>query len=909
MTKFILDGETVEALPGETIRACARRLGVDIPGMCSGLNKHYPSDGSCRLCVVEIAGERTLAASCKRQPSEGMAVSSDNDRTRSARRMVAELLLADRPAHKQTPFAGAKRFAAMTTEMGLETSRFDTSPDTAQADTSHPAIDVDMRRCILCTNCVRACRTVQHNAVIGIAGRGKNARIVFDQDDALGFSTCVACGECVEACPTGALLPKGLPNPGPETDAIDSLCPYCGVGCQVRYHVKDDQVLFATGRDGPANRGRLCVKGRFGFDYARHPERLTTPLIRKDGVAKDAAVLDGDPRAQFREASWEEALDFAAAGLEQTLESHGGNALAGFGSAKGSNEEAYLFQKLMRTGLKTNNVDHCTRLCHASSVAALMEGIGSGAVTAPFTDAEKADVIVVIGARPTQNHPVAATFIKDAKASGATLIVMDPRGQALARHADHMLRFTPGADVALLNAILHVIVDEHLVDRDYVARHVEGFDAFAEHIGAFDPDKMAPVCGIDAATIRTVARTFAAAENAMIFWGMGVAQHAHGTDNARGLIALALLTGNVGRPGAGLHPLRGQNNVQGASDAGLIPMMLPDYTKLGDAQGRQRFENAWGVTLDPTPGLTVVEIMHAALAGDVRALYVLGENPAMSDPDLHKTRRALASLDHLVVQDIFLTETAAFADVVLPASSFFEKSGTFTNSNRQVQLGHKVLAPPGDAREDLWIVHEIATRLGLEWNYADACEVFDEMRALMPSHAGISHARLEVEGCVTYPCLDETDPGRAVLFADGFPTPTGKATLVPAHPGPPDEPTDADYPFVLTTGRMLEHWHTGAMTRRARVLDALEPGPTVSLNPADAARLNLGDDAQVKLTSRRGTVTAHVRVDAHTPQGVVFMPFAFKEAAINLLTNPALDPWGKIAEVKYCAVKVERAES
>jgi len=445
------------------------------------------------------------------------------------------------------------------------------------------------------------------------------------------------------------------------------------------------------------------------------------------------------------------------------------------------------------------------------------------------------------------------------------------------------------------------------VNHACVARHVEGYDAFAQHIQAYSPEAMADVCGIDAATLRTVARTFATAKNAMIFWGMGVSQHTHGTDNARCLIALALLTGNVGRPGTGLHPLRGQNNVQGASDAGLIPMMLPDYTKVGDDAGRKRFEDAWGHTLSAQAGLTVVEIMHAALARDVRAMYIMGENPAMSDPDLNTARRALAALDHLVVQDIFLTETAAFADVVLPATSFYEKTGTFTNSNRQVQLGRTVLQPPGDARQDLWIIQQLANRLGLDWAYDSPAPVFDEMRTLMPSHAGISHARLEVEGCVTYPCASETDPGKAVLFADGFPTASGRGTLVPAHPGPPHEPTDDAYPFILTTGRMLEHWHTGAMTRRATVLHALEPGPVVSLHPADAARLGLTHKDTVKLSSRRGDITAPLRIDAHTPEGVVFMPFAFKEAAANRLTTPALDPFGKIAEVKYCAVKVEKA--
>jgi len=905
---FILDGRQVEALPGETIRKCARRLGVEIPGICSGINAHYKPDGSCRLCMVEVEGERTLAASCKRQITPGLNVKTTSTRIDKTRSTVMELLLADRPTLEDSPYHPADRFRALSQSMNVQSARFAPLGEQPEADGSHPAIDVDMSKCILCANCVQACADVESNAVIGIAGRGKGARIVFDQGDALGLSTCVACGECVQSCPTGALLPKALPSHIQDTQKVDSLCPYCGVGCQVTYHVSDDKILYTQGRDGPANLSRLCVKGRFGFDYARHPDRLTKPLIRIDGVAKDPAILDGgDPLSQFREATWEEALAHAAACLEVAFEEFGSDAIAGFGSAKGSNEEAYLFQKLIRTAFHTNNVDHCTRLCHASSVAALMEGIGSGAVTGPFTDAEHADVIVVIGARPSQNHPVASTFIKDAKRGGAKLIVMDPRGQALSRHADHMVQFSPGADVALLNAMLNVIVTEDLVDHAFVENRVEGYPAFADHIRAYPPDKMQHLCGIDAETIRTLARTYASCDRAMIFWGMGISQHTHGTDNARCLIALALLTGNIGKPGAGLHPLRGQNNVQGASDAGLIPMVLPDYTKVSDDAGRARFEAAWDTPLNPTPGLTVVEIMHAALAGDIRAMYIMGENPAMSDPDLNKARRALANLDHLVVQDIFMTETAAFADVILPATSFYEKTGTFTNTNRQVQLGRKVIEPPGDAREDLWIIQNIANHLGLDWHYENAAHVFEEMRTVMPSHAGISHLRLKREDAVTYPCLSEDLPGQAVLFTEGFPMPSGKAKLVPTHPTPPDEEPDDAYPFVLTTGRMLEHWHTGAMTRRASVLDALEPGPVISLNPRDLDRLSLEPGDAVKLISRRGALSAATRSDRDVPEGVVFLPFAFHEAAANLLTNPALDPFGKIAELKYCAVKVEKA--
>jgi formate dehydrogenase major subunit len=687
-----------------------------------------------------------------------------------------------------------------------------------------------------------------------------------------------------------------------EEMRVDSLCPYCGVGCQMTYRVRGDSIVGVDGRDGPANHGRLCVKGRYGYDYARHPQRLTRPLIRKAGTVKsvDSTLAD------FREASWEEALDFAAEGLKRILARDGKAALAGFGSAKGSNEEAYLFQKLVRTGFGTNNVDHCTRLCHASSVAALLEGLGSGAVSNPVADVRYADVIVVIGANPTVNHPVAATWMKNAAERGATLIVMDPRETELARHAAHFLKFRADSDVALLNAIAHVIVVEGLANERFIAERTEGYEAFRENVLRTPPEAVEKLCGIAAETIRTVARSYARAKAAMIFWGMGVSQHTHGTDNARCLIALALMTGQIGRPGTGLHPLRGQNNVQGASDAGLIPMMLPDYGRVGDAAVRARFEKLWGAALDPQPGLTVVEILDAANRGEIKGMYILGENPAMSDPDLAHARAGLASLEHLVVQDIFLTETAALADVVLPASVFAEKTGSFTNTDRTLQIGRAALSPPGAARQDLWIVQELARRFGIEWNYAGPREVFEEMRRAMPSIAGISWERLEREGAVTYPCRDESDPGQPVIFTERFPTPDGRGKFVPAQFRPAAELPDADYPFVLITGRVLEHWHTGAMTRRSEVLDALEPEAHIDAHPDDLAALGLAAGEFVTLETRRGIVSARARADARLARGTVFMPFCYVEAAANLLTNPVLDPFGKIPEFKYCAVKLTR---
>jgi formate dehydrogenase major subunit len=910
---FTLNGKTVEARPGETIWQVAKREGTEIPHLCYSPEPGYRADGNCRACMVEIEGERVLAASCIREPAEDMVVKTSSERAKSARNMVFEMLLADQPAPDKAHDPDS-RFWDWTRKMGIGASRLP-ARETPAADTSHPAMAVNLDACIHCNLCVRACREVQVNDVIGMAGRGIDSQIVFDMGDAMGLSTCVACGECVQACPTGALMPANMLDAdgvyrGGADKQIDSLCPYCGVGCQVTFHVKDDKILYVEGRNGPANENRLCVKGRFGFDYVNHPHRLTKPLIRKDGVAKDPnqTINPADPLTHFREATWEEALDRAAAGFADILEADGGQALCGFGSAKGSNEEAYMVQKLVRQGFGTNNVDHCTRLCHASSVAALMEGINSGAVTAPFTAAADADVIIVIGARPTQNHPVAATFIKNAAKRGKTLIVIDPRRQALTRHATHHLQFKPGTDVALLNAIIHTIIEEGLTDEQYIEGYTEGFEALKESIRDFPPEKMAPVCGVDADTIRTVARTYATAKRSIIFWGMGISQSVHGTDNARCLIALSMITGQVGRPGTGLHPLRGQNNVQGASDAGLIPMVYPDYKSVEDDEIRGVYEDLWNRELDREKGLTVVEIMDQVHLGAIRGMYVMGENPAMSDPDAGHACKGLAKLDHLVVQDLFLTETAAFADVVLPASAFPEKTGTFTNTNRQVQIGRPAIDLPGDARQDWWIIQEIANRLGLDWSYGGPEDVFAEMRQTMKSLNGITWERLQREDSVTYPCDAEDKPGHDIIFGDGFPTASGRAKLVPAQVTPPDELPDDEYPLVLTTGRMLEHWHTGAMTRRAATLNALESIAVVSIHPKQMATLGVGPGDTVRVESRRGGIDIRVRADRDVPDGMVFIPFCFNEAAANLLTNPKLDAYGKIPEFKFCAVRVAASE-
>ncbi len=909
--KFTLDGQEVEAESGLTIWEVAHGRGLVIPHLCHKPAPGYRPDGNCRACMVEVEGERTLVASCIREASEGMVVTTNSARAEGARKMVVEMLLADQPEQDKSHDKSSHLWD-MAELNGVSESRFPKLEEgrIPLLDDSHVAMSVNLDACIQCGLCVRACREVQVNDVIGMAGRGHDAYPTFDLADPMGASTCVACGECVQACPTGALMPSSVVDAEQVGDSADynseveSVCAFCGVGCQISIKVKDGKVKYVEGINGPANEGRLCVKGRFGYDYIHHQHRLTKPMIRREDAPEKGLNINPDNWQEFfREASWDEALDFAANGLKGR-----GREVAGFGSAKCTNEEAYLFQKFIRQGFGHNNVDHCTRLCHASSVAALIENVGSGAVTATFNEIENADVAIVIGANPIENHPVAATYFKQFTKRGGELIVMDPRGVGLRRFASHMLQFRPGADVSMLNAIMHTIVEEELYDKQYIEAFTENWEAEKAHLADFSPEKMEGICGIPAETLRDVARTFAGAKSAMIFWGMGVSQHIHGTDNSRCLISLALMTGQVGRPGTGLHPLRGQNNVQGASDAGLIPMFLPDYQTVTDDGVRSAFTDVWGTEdFSAEKGLTVTEIMDAVHADQIKAMYVLGENPAMSDPDVEHARDALAKLDHLVVQDIFITETANYADVILPASALYEKSGTVSNTNRQVQMLRPAVAPPGEAREDWAIEVELAKRCGLNWTYTHPSEVFAEMAINMRSLDNITWERLE-KTAVTYPSLSPEDPGQAVVFGDGFPRPEGRAKFTPASVIAPDDTPDADYPMILTTGRQLEHWHTGSMTRRATVLDAVEPEANCSMHPSTLRQLGVEPGDMVRLTTKRGSIVTMARADRAIAPDMVFLPFAYVEAAANILTNPAVDPYGKIPEFKFSAVKVEAVE-
>ena len=898
-----INGRTYFGSLEDTILDIAKRNDIDIPHLC--FKEGMRPDGNCRVCMVEIEGDRVLQPSCVRTITDGMVVNTNSERVIHSQKLVLELLTSD---VSEDVYNKDSELSDWAKKLQIKTHRFP-SEIQDKHDVSHPAISVNLDACIQCTRCLRACREEQVNDVIGYAHRGNKSEIVFDINDAMGDSTCVGCGECVQACPTGALMPSNRVGLSTPDKKVDSVCPYCGVGCLLTYNVKNNKILFTNGRDGPANLSRLCVKGRYGFDYINNDGRLTKPLIRKKGISKDIDVSKFDFNRIseiFEETTWENALKIASDGFNKIKSKLGPNGLAGFGCAKGSNEEAYLFQKLIRTGFNTNNVDHCTRLCHASSVVALLEMIGSGAVSNQVADVTEAEVIIIIGSNPTVNHPVAATFMKNAAKEGKTLIVMDPKQVEIARHANYFLQFKPDTDVALLNAIMKSIIDQNLVDNDFIKNRTKDFKKLKDHLKDYTPEKMSMICGISVEKINEIARIYATSSASIIFWGMGISQHIHGTDNARALISLSLMTGQIGRPGTGLHPLRGQNNVQGASDAGLIPMVFPDYQRVDDPEINKFFEDFWKTKLDKNPGLTVVEIMDQVIEKKLTGLYVMGENPAMSDPDLNHARKALATLDHMVVQDIFITETALFADIILPASAFPEKTGSFTNTDRRVQLGRQAVNPPGEAKQDLWIIQQIAHGMGLNWDYSGPKDVFEEMRQCMPSISGVSWERLESDHSVTYPCTSENDPGQPIIFTEDFPTQDGLATFIPSPFINADELPDTEFNYILITGRQLEHWHTGSMTRRASMLNEIEPDPISNMCLSDMKKIGVEEGDLISVESRRGKINVYVRRDDGLQQGQIFIPFCYVESAANLLTNAALDPDAKIPEFKFCAVKINK---
>ncbi len=887
MPNLTINGRAVRVAAGKTILDACRAAEIYVPTLCD--DPQLKPYGACRLCLVKVDGMRGLPSACTTPAEDGMAVTTEDDEILEVRQWTTRLLLADHPLDCLTcEQCGVCQLQEVVEYIGVRDRVLRPMTRSAKVDLSNACFSVDMEKCILCGLCVRACDEIQNLGAIDLVRRGFDSAVEPFGGGPIMESICESCGECVERCPTGALAPQRYRKPERE---VSSVCPYCGTGCRIMLGARGDALVSARGDpNSPVSSGRLCVKGRFGsFEFVSHPDRITTPLIRQ-----------GD---DFREASWEEALALVV----ERLKGYRGAVFGGLASAKVTNEDNYVFQKFVRAGMGTNNIDHCARLCHSSTVAGLRQSFGSGAMTNPADDLLDAEVILVTGSNTTENHPIIGLKIREAVARGAKLILFDPRRIQLSEIATLWARQRPGTDVAWINGLLHVIIRDGLMNAEFVQSRTEGFEAVEKVVAAYTPERVAEITGVPAETIVEAAGLYATAERAAIVYAMGITQHVTGTDNVRSLANLALITGHIGKPGTGVNPLRGQSNVQGSCDMGALPNFYPGYQQVGDDAVRAKFEQAWGTPLSPNDGLTVTEMLPAILDGKVKALYIMGENPVLSDADISHVEEALGQLEFLVVQDIFLTETARFADVVLPASSYAERDGTYTNTERRVQLTSPVVRPPGQTRRDWEIICDISTALGYPMAYASSAEIMDEMRALTPFYAGISHARLEAGEQIHWPCLADEHPGTPILHREKFSRGLGQfhaAEFIPA-----DEQTDADFPIVLTTGRMLEHYHTGTMTRRSQGLDGLVPGPFVEVNDGDARKMRLRDGDRVRVSSRRGSIVLPARVGSRVDTGVLFIPFHFWEAAANVLTNPATDPTSKIPEFKVCAVRMERARN
>ncbi len=890
--KVTIDGRAVEVAEGATVLDAVNRLGVPLPQLCKDPDR--APLGACRTCLVHVEGVRGTPAACHLPARDGMLVSTDHPEAARVRATVLDLTRsmltegADRDGFGQVGAAIARHGRRPPSWAPLH--RFET-------DASKSFFVLDREACILCGRCTTACGEVQQIGAISLVGRGHATKVGVAGDGAMAASVCTSCGQCVATCPTGALRPKE--TPATIVRAVETTCPYCGVGCGIEARVRDDGRLALMADDVPANPsslGMLCVKGRFATGFVHAPDRVTTPRIQRDG--------------RWQDVSWDAALDAAAEGLAR----HRG-AFGALASAKATNEDGYVMQKFARVVMATNDIDHCTRLCHSPSVEAMIASMGSGATSNSYQDYEDAGCLMVVGADASSNHPVIAVRFRRAVARGARLIVVNPKRVELCDQADLWIQPRPGTDVALFNAMARVILDEGLHDETFVRARTDGFHAWR---GSLEPFTLAPaerITGVPARDIAQAARWYAkpAFAGSCLIWGMGITQHVNGIHNAHALLNLALVAGQVGRPGSGVSPLRGQNNVQGCGDAGCIPTNLPGY-QMYVPETLALFEAAWGVRPPGATGRVVTEIVEGCLTGATRAMYVVGENPLLSEPDLHHAEKALGQLDFLVVQDLFLHETAERAHVFLPAAAFAEKEGTFTNSERRVQRVRTVLPPPGEARPDWWITAELARRVagrlgldvGRQFDYAGPAAIFDEMARLTPFLAGLSHARLDREGGIQWPCPTPDHPGTPFLYGDTFPR--GRARFIPARQiEEAAELPDADYPFLLNTGRLLYHWHGGTLTRRVQGLLELAPRLEIAIHPGDARRLGVDTGARVRVASRRGELTGYARVTEAVRAGAIFIPFVkLADSAANFLTNSACDPASKIPEYKVCAVRLER---
>jgi formate dehydrogenase alpha subunit len=976
MIALTVDNRSVSVREGATILDAARAAGIDVPTLC--WYPKLPTAGSCRICLVSLAGTPKLAAACATPAQAGMVVGTESAAAVANRRSVLAMLLERYPAERITAEGNhLNEFEAMVRRYGVAARPAAARVLGLRAGDERPGdpmIRHDMSTCILCTRCVRACADIQVVGVLDVAQRGEHAEIIVGGDGNADHAGCTWCGECVRVCPTGAIhevlpLERFLPAEiaAPER-VVRSVCPYCGVGCQVDLHVRENTVVRVTSpwiEEDTPNEGSTCVKGRFGYDFPQHRDRLTVPLIRRGWVKRDGRwVYDGPADAErrrgpwlttaagserskprpperavgkelsqlphiprgpdnvrdqvatpdawyepFREATWDEALELTAQELVRIRGERGSDGVAVFCSAKCTNEENYVLQRLFRGGFGTNNVDHCTRLCHSSSVSAMLRAMNTSAASGSMREVEEeADVIFIAGANVTEAHPVFGAAIKRAQLRGATLIVVDVRHTELARRADLHLHVQPGTDVALLNGMLRYIIHKGLTDRPFLASRTHGFHEVEAAVQPYTLERTAAITGVPARLIARAAELYAKGPRTSTLWAMGLTQHDTGTDIVSALLNLILATGMIGRWGATMLPIRGQNNVQGASDVGGIPMFYTDYQSVADPAARARFAAAWRVpeaSLSLRPGLKVTEIV--AEHSPVKGMYIFGENPVLSDPDVAHAEHWFRGLEFLAVHDIFLTDTARYADVVLPGSSFAEKDGTFVNTERRIQRVRKACDPPGQARADLDVLVELSGRIGLPAPFRDAAHVMEEIARVTPSWAGVTYPRLDFAG-LQYPVDNAAHPGTPFLFADRFPTADGRATLTAVRYLPPSELPDEEYPFVMGTGRQMVHWHTGTMTRRSKGLDAREPVPTVEIHPSDARRLGVKDGDAVLVISRRNAIRIAARISDRVARHQVFVPFHFREAAANLLTNPSLDPYAKIPSFKVCAVRLEKAD-
>ncbi len=905
-----IDGVKTVVPEGTTVLKAAETVGIEILHLCYHEKLSPPS--ACRLCVVEIKGARTLVASCARPVEEGMEVKTNTERVTQARKVVLELLLSDHPADCLTcETCGSCKLQDYAYAYQVTANRFLGERHNYVVDHSNPFIERDFNRCIVCGRCSLVCKEIQYCYVIDHMNRGFDTMVTSALDRPLPETPCVYCGRCVSVCPVGALTEKVSRFKGRDRDLqkVPTTCPYCGVGCNLELNVYGGRIVKVTSNEeSPVNGGCLCVKGRFGFEFVNHPDRLKFPLIRKprQNSAGSASGRNGKlTPPHFGGASWDEAISLISKKLKETKKKYGPDSIGILSSAKCTNEENYLMQRFARAVIGTNNIDHCARLCHAPTVAGLAMAFGSGAMTNPMSDIGKADVVLVTGSNTTRAHPVLALEIIGAVKNGAKLIVIEPRRIDLVDHASLWLSQRPGTDVAVLNGLMNAIISEGLVDKKFIGENTGGFSAVEILVKKYTPEVVEKISGVPAEKIRQAARLYGKAERGSIIFSMGITQHTTGVDNVLSIANLAMMTGNIGRPGTGVNPLRGQNNVQGACDMGALPDVLPGYQKITDDEARKVFEAAWSKRLPAEPGLTVVEMMDAARQGKLKAMYIMGENPMLSDPDISHVEEALKNLDFLVVQDIFLTETAQLADVVLPGTSFAEKSGTFTNTERRVQPVREAIKPIGESIPDWKIIGMVSKAMGYKMDYLTPAEITDEVAQLTPQYRGILARRVEACG-IHWPCPTPDHAGTPILHKDGKFT-RGKGKFHPVEFKPPAEVPDKEYPLYLTTGRYLYQYHTGTMTRRVRGLEETAPIGWAEINPADALKYKILDGALVTVATRRGKIKTKAKVTEDSPRGTIFLSFHYAEAPANRLTNPALDPVAKIAELKVSACKIHPA--